>query len=349
MTVMSEPGRQPTLEDVAKAAGVSRATVSRVINNIRNVDPALHTVVWDAVAATGYVPNQAARTLVTRRSGAIALVLSEAETRSADDPFMSRFFGDPFFGRIVGGVLSVLSPLGIHVPLKLAGDADARAHLIGDLRAGHLDGALAISLHPRDDLPRRLVDARAPAVLFGRPAESLPISYVDIDHQAAAKLAADRLVEHGCRCVATISGSLDMPAGQDRLAAFRAAMAQRGIAHVPCVEGCYTQESGERAMERLLAEVPRVDGVFVANDLMAQGALLALREHGRRVPADVIVIGFDDSSAALASRPPLTTVRQPVEEMAAEMARMLLTQLDDPERRTLSVIFAPTLVKRLSA
>ncbi len=92
-----------------------------------------------------------------------------------------------------------------------------------------------------------------------------------------------------------------------------------------------------------------MDGVFVANDLMAQGALLALREHGRRVPADVIVVGFDDSSAALASRPPLTTVRQPVEEMAAEMARMLLTQLDDPERRASSVIFAPTLVKRLSA
>jgi DNA-binding LacI/PurR family transcriptional regulator len=349
MTAMSEHGRPPTLEDVAKAAGVSRATVSGVINNIRNADPALYSVVWDAVAAIGFVPNQVPRRPVTRRFGPIALIVSEGATRTADDPFLSRFAGDPFFGRMLGGILGVLRPLGIQVPLRLAGDADARAQLIGDLRAGHLDGVLAISLHPRDDLARRLVDSGVPAVLFGRPAESLPISYVDVDHQAAAKLAADRLVDHGCRSIATIAGSLDMPAGQDRLNAFRAAMARRGIAYVPCAEGCYTQESGERAMEQLLAEVPRVDGVFVANDLMAQGALLVLRDHGRRVPADVIVVGFDDSSAALASRPPLTTVRQPVEEMAAEMARMLLARLEDPHRRTSSVIFAPRLVKRLSA
>jgi DNA-binding LacI/PurR family transcriptional regulator len=341
--------RQPTLEDVAVAAGVSRATVSRVINNTRNVDPAIHTVVWEAVAATGYVPNKAARSLVTRRSGAVALVVSEAETRTADDPFMGRFLGDPFFGRVVGGVLSVLSPLGLHLPLKLAGNTDARTQLIGDLRQGQFDGALAISLHPQDPFPRQLIDAGVPAVLFGRPAESIPISYVDIAHETAAQLAADRLLHRGCRSIATISGSLDMPAGQDRLTAFRAALARRGYAYVPSVEGSYTQESGERAMEQLLAEQPDVDGIFVANDLMALGALMVLRDHGRRVPDEVAVVGFDDSSAALISRPPLTTVRQPVEEMAAEMARMLLAQLEQPERRTTSVIFEPTLVERLSA
>jgi DNA-binding LacI/PurR family transcriptional regulator len=270
----------------------------------------------------------------------VAVIVSEGESRTADDLFMSRF---------VRGVRSVLSPLGLTVSLRQAGDAESRGQLIAELEQGQFDGALAVSLHPGDDFPRRLVEAGVPAVVFGRPAEPLPISFVDIDHPAAAKLAADRLVDHGCRCIATIAGPLDMPAGQDRLAAFRAAMAHRGVAYVPCVEGRFTQESGERAMQRLLAEVPDVDGIFVANDLMAQGALVVLRDRGRRVPADVIVVGFDDSSAALASRPPLTTIRQPVEDMAAEMARLLLAQLDEPVSRTRSVVFPPTLVQRLSA
>jgi DNA-binding LacI/PurR family transcriptional regulator len=341
--------RLPTLEDVAVAAGVSRATVSRVINNTRNVDPALHSVVWDAVAAIGYVPNKAARSLVTRRAGSVALVVSEAETRTSDDPFVSRLVSDPFFGRVVWGTLSVLSPAGVHLPVKLAGNAEARTQLIGELRQGQFDGALVISLHPHDPLPQLLTEAGVTAVLFGRPAEPIPISYVDIAHQSAARLAADRLVQRGCRSIATISGSLDMPTGHDRLTAFRTAMAQHGYAYVPSVEGNYSQESGERAMEQLLAEQPDVDGIFVANDLMAQGALVVLRDHGRRVPDDVAVVGFDDSSAALASRPQLTTVRQPVEEMAAEMARLLLAQLDQPERRTTSVIFEPNLVERQSA
>jgi DNA-binding LacI/PurR family transcriptional regulator len=246
-------------------------------------------------------------------------------------------------------VWSVLGPLGVAVPLKPAGDAAARAQVIADLMAGQFDGALVISRHPGDDLPRRLVEAGVPAVLFGRPGEALPISFVDVDHQTAGKLAADRLVDHGCRCIATIAGSLAMPAGQDRLSAFRAAMANRGVAYVPCVEGHDSREGGERAMERLLDQVPAVDGVFVADDVMALGALLVLRARRRRVPADVIVVGYDDSSAALASRPPLTTIRQPVEEMAAAMARLLLAQLDGPDSRTRSVIFAPTLVQRLSA
>ena len=341
--------RLPTLEDVALAAGVSRATVSRVINNTRNVDPALHTTVWEAVAATGYVPNKAARSLVTRRAGAVALVISEGESRTADDPFMGRFLGDPFFGRVVWGTLSVLSPAGLHLPLKLAGNDESRTQLIGELRQGHFDGALVISLHPQDPFPRQLTEANVPSVLFGRPAEPLPISYVDIDHATAARIAADTLLARGCRSIATISGSLDMPAGHDRLTAFRSAMAQRGYAYIPSIEGNYTQESGEKAMERLLVEHPEVDGLFVANDLMAQGALMILRDHGKRVPTDVAVVGFDDSSAALASRPPLTTVRQPVEEMAAEMARLLLAQIDAPEHRTTSVIFEPTLVERQSA
>jgi DNA-binding LacI/PurR family transcriptional regulator len=340
--------RAPTLEDVARVAGVSRATVSRVINGVSNVDPGMHEAVWQAIDATGYVPNRMARSLVTRRTGTVALVVSEAERRTPDDPFLGRFFTDPFFGRVVGGLLSALTPDSVQLALVLAGTDRARTRLIGDLRQGQADGVVVISLHPGDPFPRQLADAAIPAVLYGRPARPTPINYVDVDNQAGARLAAERLVRCHCVHIATISGSNDMPAGADRLSAFRNEMAHYGYPFTPSEEGHFTRESGEQAMRRLLAAYPDIDGVFVANDLMAQGALDVLRDHGRRVPEDVAVIGFDDSSAATASRPRLTTIRQPVEDMAAGMGRLLLDQIEQPDHEPTSVIFQPRLVERES-
>ncbi|MEU8360198.1 LacI family DNA-binding transcriptional regulator [Nonomuraea sp. NPDC048882] len=342
-------GSSITLEDVARAAGVSRSTVSRVINGIRNVDPAIQETVRRAIATTGYVPNHAARSLVTRRTGAIALVVSGAGGEGADAPFPGQVFADPFFGRVVGGIVGFLRPRGIHPILMFAESAEIHAQVLTHLRHGNADGALLVSTHAADPLPRLLVEARVPAVLFARPAEPIPISYVDVDHRAGAKLAADHLVSRGRHRVATISGPLDVPAGQSRLTGFLDAMAAHGHAYVPHAEGGFTHHSGEAAMERLLDEHPGLDGVFVANDLMAQGALVALRHHGRRVPEDVAVVGFDDSSAATACRPPLTTVRHPVEDMAGEMARMLLTHIEQPGRPATSKIFDPVLVVRDSA
>ena len=344
------PERLPTLQDVARVAGVSRATVSRVINNIRNVDPEIHRVVAEAVAATGYVPNRAARSLVTGRAGSIALVVSELESRSEDDPFMGRFLTDPFFGRVVGGLLSVLREAGVNLALTLAGSDTARNQLISDLRQGRCDGAAVISLHPLDPLPALLAEARLPVVLFGRPPHPVSISHVDLANAGGGGLAAEHLFDRGCRKLASISGPLDQPAGNDRLEGFRTALAARGLHDVPSVEGDFSQTGGERAMEVLLKEHPDLDGVFVASDLMAQGALPVLRDYGRRIPEDVAVVGFDDSSAAVASRPPLTTVRQPVEDMAAEMARLLMAHAGrGSQPRTTSVIFEPTLVIRESA
>ncbi|MDH2427167.1 LacI family DNA-binding transcriptional regulator [Sphaerisporangium sp. TRM90804] len=334
---------------MARAAGVSRATVSRVINGVRNVDPAIQETVRRAVADTGYVPNRAARSLVTRRTGAIALIVSGAGTDGGENPFHNQVFADPFFGRVAGGVVGFLRPRGVHPILMFAETREARAQVIAFLRQGNADGAVLVSTHSEDPLPAMLVEASLPAVLFARPATPLPISYVDVAHRTGAKLAADHLVARGRRRVATIAGPLDVPASQDRLSGFRDAMAAHGFPYVPCVEGGFTHQSGEIAMERLLADHPGVDGVFVANDLMAQGALQVLRHHGRRVPGDVAVVGFDDSSAATASRPPLTTIRHPVEDMAGEMARMLMERVDDPGRPVTSVIFEPSLVVRDSS
>lgn len=348
-TGSATPGqRLPTLEDVAQVAGVSRATVSRVINGIRNVDPQIHKVVWAAVARTGYVPNRAARSLVTRRTGTIALVVSDSETHD-DDPFMSRFFADPYFGRVVGGLMSVLRPRGVQLALQMVGTPDAHARLVGDLRQGQLDGAVLLSLYPEDNLPQLLADAGLAAVMVGRPARPMPISYVDLANDTGAALAAGRLVDRGCQRLGMISGPVDVQASHDRSTGFRQALARHGHAYIPTVAGNFTHDSGEKAMHQLLDENPGLDGVFVANDLMAAGALVALREAALRVPDDIAVVGFDDSSAALATRPALTTIRHPLEDMAAESARLLLARVEDPALRVTSVIYEPTLVVRGSA
>ncbi|MFF8962749.1 LacI family DNA-binding transcriptional regulator [Streptomyces globisporus] len=352
----------PTLEDVARAAGVSRATVSRVVNGVRNVDPVIQEAVRRAVSVTGYTPNRAARSLVTRRADAIALVVSgagvepeaaeesEDTTASGDgSSFTAQVFADPFFGRVVTGVVNYLRPRGMHPVLMFAESSRAREEVVAYLRQGRADGALVVSTHAEDPLPALIAEAGLAAVLFARPARPVPVSYVDLAHQDGARLAAEHLLGRGCRRIATISGPLDVPAGQARLTGFRDTMARHGHPYIPIVEGQFTQESGEAAMERLLAEHPDLDGVFAANDLMALGACHVLRERGRSVPGDVAVVGFDDSSAALACRPPLTTVRQPVEGMAAEMTRLLLDRLSRPDGPVTSVIFEPELVVRGSA
>jgi DNA-binding LacI/PurR family transcriptional regulator len=337
--LVAPPSKPVTLEEVARVAGVSRATVSRVVNRVSTVDNELRETVQRAIDATGYRPNLAARSLVTRRAGSVALVL----------PDECRIFGDPFFGRVVEGAMGVVQPQGVHLVVTLAGSS-THQHLVADLRQGRLDGAILIHTHLSDPLPALLVASKLPVVLSGRPVDSkLRISHVDVDQAAGARLAADRLVQLGRRRVATIAGPLNSPAGLDRLEGFRAAMAAHGVVDVPFAEGDFSSESGARAVERLLAERRDLDGLFVASDLMAQGALPVLRRAGRRVPDDVAVVGFDDSSSALVCDPLLTTVRQPVEDMAAEMVRLLLDHVARPDRPVSSVVFSPTLVVRQSA
>ncbi|MFB0615048.1 LacI family DNA-binding transcriptional regulator [Streptomyces sp. AGS-58] len=341
----------PTLEDVARAAGVSRATVSRVVNGVRNVDPTIQELVCRAIEQTGYAPNRAARSLVTRRAETVALVVSGAGDAPDDsqEAFASRVFADPFFGRVVAGVIGFLRPRSMHPVLMFAESAEDRREVLTYLRQGRADGALVVSTHPHDPLPALLAEAELPTVLFARPARPVPLSYVDLDHRDGGRLAAEHLLARGCRRPATVAGPLAVGASQERLAGFRDTLARNGHPYTPVVEGGFTFASGVTATTRLLAEQPDVDGVFAANDLMAQGACQVLREHGRRVPEDVAVVGFDDSGIAPACHPPLTTIRQPVERMAAHMARLLDEHVRGERAEPTSVIFDPELVVRDSA
>jgi DNA-binding LacI/PurR family transcriptional regulator len=331
------------MDQVAAAAGVSRATVSRVINNAASVAPGIRDAVQRAITQTGYVPNVAARSLVTRRSNSVALVISEPD-RPDDHSFLNRIFTDPYFGRVTAGATEALRPHDVHL-VVVPTDAADHHQVVRYLRQGHVDGVLLISSSEHDPLPAQVHSLGIPAVLASRPSGPLPISYVDVDQRLGARIAASHLLARGCRSLATISGPLDIPAGADRLDAFRAATGSSAPAEI----GDFTRVGGETAAHRLLDEHPDLDGLFVASDLMAEGALRALQDRGRRVPDDVAVIGFDDSSAALECRPLLTTVRQPVEEMAAEMAQLLIAHIDTPGRSPRSVIFQPTLVIRDSA
>jgi DNA-binding LacI/PurR family transcriptional regulator len=338
----SDGAGTPTLEEVARVAGVSRATASRVVNGSPRVSPDAKRAVDRAVRRLGYQPNRAARSLVTRRTDSIALVIPEPTPK---------LFGDPFFPRLLRGVSETLAArdlqLVLVMPQSPADEARVERYLLG----GHVDGALLVSLHGSDPLPLRLASRGVPTVVGGRPDGDAAVSYVDVDNVDGAKRAVQHLLGRGRRRIATISGPLDMVPGRDRQTGYRQALTEAGIAPSAALEeeGDFTQETGARAMRALLARRPDLDGVFVASDLMAIGALRALTAAGRAVPTDVAVVGYDDAPLAQMTEPALSSVRQPIEEMGREMARLMVAQVSGSERVARRVILATQLVVRESS
>jgi DNA-binding LacI/PurR family transcriptional regulator len=337
----------PTLEQVAALAGVSRATVSRVVNGSPNVSPAVRAQVERVVARLGYVPNRAARSLATRRADSVALVVSEPH---------ARFFSEPFFAGMVRGVSAALAGTGVQLQLLIAQDLvyrpGDRGRLERHVAGGHVDGVLLASLHGDDPLPATLERAGVPAVLVGRPpGRGAPGSYVDADNRGGARAAVAHLAARGRRRIATVTGPLDMGVGLDRLHGYRDGLAAAGLAADPALvePGDFTEESGAAATARLLARPGApVDAVFAASDLMAAGALRALRAAGRRVPEDVAVVGFEDSAVARYAQPPLTTVRQPIEEMGRQATRLLLAKVAG-EATGMHLVLDTELVVRASS
>ncbi|MFI6320047.1 LacI family DNA-binding transcriptional regulator [Nonomuraea sp. NPDC050556] len=330
--------KRPTLEAVAARAGVSRATVSRVVNGQTTVAPEIRDAVVRAIDELGYVPNSAARSLVTQRTDSIALVVSEPPTRV--------FSEDPLFSTVIRSASYELEAADKQVVLMLAGTAKSHARVERYIASGHVDGVMLISMHGADPLPAALARLRVPVVSYGRPAVPVEIPFVDNDNVGGAELAVGHLVQLGRRRIATIAGPQDMIGGQDRLAGYRNVLRESDHRSIVAV-GDFTRESGAIAMRQLLRDDPQLDAVFVANDLMAVGALQALRQAGRRVPDDVAVVGFDDIEAAKYTDPPLTTVRHPIFEQAAAMVKLLLGLFEDGP--TDPVILPTELVIRESA
>ncbi|MEU8704681.1 LacI family DNA-binding transcriptional regulator [Streptomyces sp. NPDC048565] len=332
--------RPPTIHDVAREAGVSRGTVSRVLNGGHNVSPAALDAVQSAIRRTGYTVNRHARSLITGRSDSVAFLLTEPQ---------ERFFEDPNFNVLLRGCTTALAAHDVPLLLMIAGtEAERRRNM--RYIAGHVDGVLLVSSHSGDPVAAQLHDAGVPLVACGKPlGQGSKVSYVAADDQGGARDMVRYLHGSGRRRIATVAGPLDTPGGVERLAGYRATLAECGLPYDDAlvVPGDYSRAGGEAAASLLLERAPDVDAVFVASDLMAQGVLSALEKAGRRVPQDIAVGGFDDSPAALAARPELTTVRQPWDRISAEMVRVLLAQIggEDPA----AVILPTELVRRDSA
>ncbi|HRD63242.1 MAG TPA: LacI family DNA-binding transcriptional regulator [Nocardioides sp.] len=319
-----QPRTRPTLEEVAAAAGVGRGTASRVINGSDKVSERARQAVEGAIAELGYVPNQAARTLVTQRTDAVALVIAESE---------ERVFGEPFFAGVVRGIGTALSDARLQLVLLLAASAHRNGRLDEYLPRQHVDGVLLLSLHDDDTLPERIRSRGLPVVLGGRATEDQAGAYVDADNVLGARLAVDHLVHRGRRTIATIAGPADMVVGRTRHEGYLAGLTAAGLEHSDdlVVHGDFSQDSGESAMRVLLSRRPDLDAVFCANDLMAAGALRVLREAGLDVPRAVSVVGFDDAPLAQSTHPPLTTVHQSPEQMGREMVALLLDTMRHPD------------------
>ncbi|MEV6751951.1 LacI family DNA-binding transcriptional regulator [Streptomyces sp. NPDC051214] len=315
-------GGRPTLEEVAARAGVGRGTVSRVINGSPRVSEATRTAVEAAVAELGYVPNTAARALAANRTDAIALVVPEPETR---------FFAEPYFSDVLRGVGAELSETEMQLLLIFAGNDRRRQRLAQYLAAHRVDGVLLVSVHADDPLPDLLAQLEIPAVISGRRSADEQLPSVDSDNFAGAHSAVEHLLSRGRTRIATITGRLDVYGAQRRLDGYRAALSDAGrpVDERLIAPGDFTEEGGRRAMTELLAAFPDVDAVFAGSDVMAAGARQVLREAGRRIPDDVALVGFDDSAIARHMDPPLTSVRQPIEEMGRAMIDLLLAEIAD--------------------
>ncbi|ODA75188.1 MULTISPECIES: LacI family DNA-binding transcriptional regulator [unclassified Streptomyces] len=343
MTMSNTGGRRrpPTIHDVAREAGVSRGTVSRVLNGGHYVSPSAAEAVNAAIRRTGYVVNRHARSLITGRSDSVGFLLTEPQ---------ERFFEDPNFNVLLRGCTQALAAHDIPLLLMIAGTQAERRRIVRYITAGHVDGVLLVSSHSGDPVAEELRAAGVPLVACGKPiGPGSKVSHVAADDRDGARDMVRHLLSLGRRRVGMVTGPLDTPGGVERLAGYKEVLAEAGVGSDErlIVSGDYSRASGEAGAERLLAGAPDMDAVFVASDLMAQGVLTALHRAGRRVPEDVAVGGFDDSQAAVSTSPGLTTIRQPWDRISSEMVRVLLAQVGGEDPAT--VILPTELVKRGSA
>ncbi|GAA3531855.1 hypothetical protein GCM10022419_008570 [Nonomuraea rosea] len=325
--------KRPTLETVAARAGVSRATVSRVVNGEASVSPEVRAAVMQAVGELGYVPNAAARSLVTRRTNAIALVLS-----------VPRQGGDPLTAAVVQYVTSLLEGAGKQITLMLADTAESHRRIVAHVEAGLSDGVVLLPPDRADTLAERLSRTGVPVVLLGKPSIASLVPYVDVDNAGGATAVTEHLIARGRRQIGMICGPMDLIAVQDRLAGHRTALQRAGMRPLLALADDLTRPSGAAAAQRLIGDNPSLDAIFAAGDQLAIGALQAAREAGRRVPEELAIVGFDDVDAASATTPALTTVRVPVADQALALARLMLSRLEG--RQTTSVVLPARLVVR---
>jgi LacI family transcriptional regulator len=325
-----------SIKDVARKAGVSIASVSRVMNEHENVREETRARVLAAVRSLRYVPHSGARSLITHRTHAIGVLLPD-------------LYGE-FFSEIIRGIDAVARER--HLQLLLSsvhGDASEVAAAMRAMR-GRVDGLLVMSPHVDTALLDRNIPSTLPVVLLNNPLGDTRHSTVTIDSYRGARAMVRHLVSRGRRRIAHIAGPDLNYDSRERLRGFVDEMAASVPEHQPMVlEGDFGEQSGYRAGKALAARDQRPEAVFAANDVMAVGCLLAFREAGVRVPDDVALAGFDDIPVAALVSPSLTTMRVRIADLGESALTHLLLSIESPKRiRRVAQAFQPELVVRES-
>lgn len=328
-----------TIEEIAQLANVSRATISRVLNNHPNVRTVVRERVLRVINEQGYVPSAAAKSLASRRTHVIGLLIPST---------VSEIFADPFFGAAIQAITEASMQAGYFVMLSMVTVDMEHGFYERILRSRHFDGMLMLSSHIDDPILPLLRRDKLPLVSIGSHPYYPDLSWVDAQQREGAHWAVTHLINLGHRRVATITGPLYMVAGLERRDGYKQGLLESDLPILPelMVEGTWTQESGYRAMQQLLALSHPPTAVFVASDTMAVGAIRAINEVGRKVPADVALVSFDDLPLASYANPPLSSVRQPIGEMGAAAVKMLIDQIERAEPRGQHVRFPVELIVR---
>jgi LacI family transcriptional regulator len=329
-----------TIDQVAKAAKVSPATVSRVLNGTAKVSAEKEKAVRKAVAKYNFTPNATARRLAGGRSGLIALLMEESS---------EEFFLNPFWGQVVQGFSTAITDAGLHPLLLIRPKSRTEDSLFSTLQAGQMDGLAIFSWHRPLKSFEKMLDPKMAVVFGGDLGGSKKYPYVDVDNVKGGYLATKHLIDSGCKNIVTITGDLKLQSGRDRLDGYEKAITSVGMKlnDQLIIHGDYTQSKAEELCRQLIKSKIKFDGVFAGNDLSALGVINVLLQNGISVPNKVKVVGFDDSPVASRNQPSITTIRQPIRELGAQVAHSLLAVLDgqEVEDKVLDV----KLVKRQSS
>jgi LacI family transcriptional regulator len=327
-----------TLEDIARLSGVSRSTVSRVINADVNVKDETRRKVTEIINNYNFQPNLAARGLASGRTNVIGVVIPAS---------VSTIFTDPYFPQLLQGVSAVCNTREYSVMLWLAEPEYERRMISRILHNGLVDGVVVASIPMNDPIVESLIESKMPFILVGRH-PTADVNYLDVDNLQSGRKATMHLVRLGYKRIATITGRQDQVAGYDRYQGYLKALqdAEYPVRAELVAEGDFTEESGYKAIQHLLKYKP--DAVFVASDMMAYGAMRALREANVRIPEDVAIVGFDDIPTSSKTQPPLTTIRQPVTVMGSKAADVLINMIETGSKTTQKVILDTELVVRES-
>lgn len=334
---MSKQTRKLTLEDIGSLAGVSRATVSRVINNYPHITKEVRERVQGVIQETGYKPNRIAQSLASNRTDMIGLVIPH---------IANTIMTNPYFLHLINSITKATNQSDLTLALFLFHSTDEEDRIAQSIFNTNLvDGVIITADRRENSFVEQLVQHNVPLVFVGKPEPGTQISYVNVDNVDGGYQATAHLIQRGCRRIAAITARYNT-AGDDRYRGYQLALEAYGIPYDDALvtDGDFTQESGYKAMQRLLEEAP--DAVFVSSDLMALGAQRAIRNAGFSTPEDIGMVGFDDLPPAIQADKTLTTIHQPIDQMGPIAIELLQKVLKQPNGITETRVLPVELVVR---